>query len=111
MRRRRAKRRLAKPQRSPRRARPTSNLALCASWRGNKQGFPSPVSLRSPASIRGSLLIPLRNDLAKHTDFTFLVAMDRQSGHCLVMDRFNHLDPASPTATQGKLADLSAVTS
>ena len=31
-------------------------------------------------------------DLAKHTDFTVLIAMDRQSGHCLAMDRFNHLD-------------------
>jgi len=31
-------------------------------------------------------------DLAKHTDFTVLVAMDRKSGQCLAMDRFNHLD-------------------
>jgi phage FluMu gp28-like protein len=31
-------------------------------------------------------------DLAKHTDHTVLVAMDRRTGHCLDMDRFNHLD-------------------
>jgi hypothetical protein len=31
-------------------------------------------------------------DLAKHTDHTVLIAMDRKSGHCLEMDRFNHLD-------------------
>ena len=30
-------------------------------------------------------------DLAKHTDFTVLVAMDRKSGQCLAMDRFNNL--------------------
>lgn len=31
-------------------------------------------------------------DLAKHTDFTVLIAMDRKSGQCLAMDRFHHLD-------------------
>jgi hypothetical protein len=31
-------------------------------------------------------------DLAKHTDFTVLVAMDAETGQCLAMDRFNHLD-------------------
>ena len=31
-------------------------------------------------------------DLAKHSDFTVLIAMDRRTGACLDMDRFNHLD-------------------
>ena len=31
-------------------------------------------------------------DLAKHTDHTVLIAMDRKTGHCLDMERFNHLD-------------------
>lgn len=31
-------------------------------------------------------------DLAKHTDHTVLIAMDRKTGQCLEMDRFNHLD-------------------
>ena len=31
-------------------------------------------------------------DLAKHTDHTVLVSMDRKTGACLDMDRFNHLD-------------------
>ncbi len=31
-------------------------------------------------------------DLAKHTDYTVMVAMDRQSGHCFDMERFQHLD-------------------
>jgi len=31
-------------------------------------------------------------DLAKHTDHTVLIAMDRKTGHGLDMERFNHLD-------------------
>ncbi|MFH0879856.1 MAG: terminase family protein [Lentisphaerota bacterium] len=31
-------------------------------------------------------------DIAKHTDFTVLIAMDRLTGRCFDMDRFNHLD-------------------
>lgn len=31
-------------------------------------------------------------DLAKHQDHTVLIAMDRTSGDCLEMERFNHLD-------------------
>lgn len=31
-------------------------------------------------------------DLAKHSDFTVLIAMDRSTGHCLEMERFNQLD-------------------
>lgn len=31
-------------------------------------------------------------DLAKHDDFTVLIAMDRKSGACLDMERFNRLD-------------------
>jgi hypothetical protein len=31
-------------------------------------------------------------DVAKHTDFTVCIAMDRVTGHCFDMDRFNHLD-------------------
>lgn len=31
-------------------------------------------------------------DLAKHTDHTVLVAMDRKTGVCFDMERFNHLD-------------------
>jgi len=31
-------------------------------------------------------------DVAKHTDFTVLVAMDAETGVCFDMDRFNHLD-------------------
>jgi hypothetical protein len=31
-------------------------------------------------------------DVAKHADFTVLIAMDANSGRCLAMERFNHLD-------------------
>lgn len=31
-------------------------------------------------------------DLAKHTDYTVLIAMDRKTGGCIAWDRFNHLD-------------------
>ena len=31
-------------------------------------------------------------DVAKHTDFTVLIAMDADTGRCIAMDRFNHLD-------------------
>jgi len=31
-------------------------------------------------------------DIAKHTDFTVLIAMDRRTGRCFDMERFNHLD-------------------
>lgn len=31
-------------------------------------------------------------DLAKHSDFTVLIAMDRKTGACLDIARFNHLD-------------------
>ena len=31
-------------------------------------------------------------DVAKHTDFTVLIAMDAETGRCFAMDRFNHLD-------------------
>ncbi len=31
-------------------------------------------------------------DVAKHTDWTVLIAMDAETGLCFAMDRFNHLD-------------------
>jgi hypothetical protein len=31
-------------------------------------------------------------DVAKHTDFTVLIAMDAATGRCFAMERFNHLD-------------------
>jgi hypothetical protein len=31
-------------------------------------------------------------DVAKHTDFTVLIAMDAETGECVGMDRFQHLD-------------------
>ena len=31
-------------------------------------------------------------DVAKHTDFTVLIAMDAETGRCFAIDRFNHLD-------------------
>ena len=31
-------------------------------------------------------------DVAKHTDFTVLIAMDAETGECFAMDRFHHLD-------------------
>jgi hypothetical protein len=31
-------------------------------------------------------------DVAKHTDFTVLIAMEAETGRCFAMDRFNHLD-------------------
>jgi len=31
-------------------------------------------------------------DVAKHTDWTVLIAMDAETGRCFAMDRFNHLD-------------------
>ena len=31
-------------------------------------------------------------DVAKHTDWTVLIAMDAETGRCFAMERFNHLD-------------------
>jgi len=31
-------------------------------------------------------------DVAKHTDWTVLIAMDAETGRCIAMERFNHLD-------------------
>jgi hypothetical protein len=31
-------------------------------------------------------------DIAKHTDWTVLIAMDAETGRCFAMERFNHLD-------------------
>ncbi len=43
------------------------------------------------AMLRGRAVV-IGCDVAKHTDFTVLVAMDAESGVCLAMDRFNQLD-------------------
>ena len=55
--------------------------------------------------------IAISCDIAKHTDFTVLIAMDRTTGACVDRERFNRLDPTSPSATSGMLADLSALAS
>lgn len=44
----------------------------------------------SPPSQSAEVVIGC--DLAKHTDHTVLVSMDRKTGACLEMERFNHLD-------------------
>lgn len=44
----------------------------------------------TPVSSRSRVLIGC--DLAKHTDFTVLIAMDGLTGRCFDTDRFNHLD-------------------
>jgi hypothetical protein len=45
---------------------------------------------KANALVRRQIVIGC--DVAKHTDFTVLVAMDAATGVCLDMERFNHLD-------------------
>ena len=50
-----------------------------------------PSSLTHDSSlITGPVVIGC--DVAKHTDFTVLIAMDSKTGRCFDMERFNHLD-------------------
>ena len=42
--------------------------------------------------IKASGRVIIGCDLAKHTDFTVLIAMDAATGGCLAMDRFNQID-------------------
>lgn len=44
----------------------------------------------APPHITGDVVIGC--DLAKHTDFTVLIAMDRKSGHAIELSRFNKLN-------------------
>ncbi len=46
--------------------------------------------LPAPATRTDDVVIGC--DLAKHTDHTVLIAMDRKTGQCLEMERFNQLD-------------------
>jgi hypothetical protein len=48
--------------------------------------------LPDDAPLPARPLIGVGCDIAKHTDWTVLIAMDRKTGRCLAMDRFNHLD-------------------
>ncbi|MDA0232558.1 MAG: hypothetical protein O3C69_03630 [Chloroflexi bacterium] len=45
----------------------------------------TPVRSEKPRFVIGC-------DVAKHTDFTVLIAMDERSGDCHAIERFNHLD-------------------
>jgi hypothetical protein len=45
----------------------------------------TPVRSQKPRFVIGC-------DVAKHTDFTVLIAMDERTGDCHAIDRFNHLD-------------------
>jgi hypothetical protein len=53
--------------------------------------------LFDPAALSKEQGAPSRNviigcDVAKHTDWTVLIAMDAETGRCFDMERFNHLD-------------------
>ncbi len=53
--------------------------------------------LFDPAALSKEQRAPSRNviigcDVAKHTDWTVLIAMDAETGRCFDMERFNHLD-------------------
>jgi hypothetical protein len=53
--------------------------------------------LFDPAALSREQGSPCRNviigcDVAKHTDWTVLIAMDAETGRCFDMERFNHLD-------------------
>ncbi|MEI6150792.1 MAG: terminase family protein [bacterium] len=53
--------------------------------------------LFDPAALSMEQRSPSRNviigcDVAKHTDWTVLIAMDAETGRCFDMERFNHLD-------------------
>jgi hypothetical protein len=53
--------------------------------------------LFDPAALSMEHGVPSRSvvigcDIAKHTDWTVLIAMDAETGRCFAMERFNHLD-------------------
>ncbi len=53
--------------------------------------------IREHATTKDTKITKVRNmvigcDVAKHTDFTVLIAMDERTGDCHAIDRFNHLD-------------------
>jgi hypothetical protein len=52
--------------------------------------MPTPSGLQTPDS--GLRTASVGCDLAKHTDFTVLVALDAATGQGIAMERFNHLD-------------------
>ena len=49
----------------------------------------SDAEVLRPAKVRD---VVIGCDVAKHTDFTVLIAMDAETGRCIAMERFNHLD-------------------
>jgi hypothetical protein len=49
----------------------------------DENGSPKPEYIRN---------VVIGCDVAKHTDWTVLIAMDAETGRCFAMDRFNHLD-------------------
>ena len=46
----------------------------------------------SPVNSDQCRYVVIGCDVAKHTDWTVLIAMDAETGRCFAMDRFNHLD-------------------
>ncbi len=46
----------------------------------------------SAKPLYGTRRIVIGCDVAKHTDWTVLVAMDTESGRCIAKERFNHLE-------------------
>ena len=57
------------------------NIDLCLVK--DENGSPKPEYIRN---------VVIGCDVAKHTDWTVLIAMDAETGRCFAMDRFNHLD-------------------
>ena len=58
----------------------------------NAVGLTTKDTKGTKAYALGRRHIVIGCDVAKHTDFTVLVAMDAETGVCLEMDRFNQLD-------------------
>ena len=56
----------------------------------NIEGCLLPPERCAPADGRHSVIIGC--DIAKHTDWTVLIAMDAETGRCFAKDRFNMLD-------------------
>ena len=50
------------------------------------------ISEQEAIAATGARQVVIGCDVAKHTDWTVLIAMDAESGRCFAMERFNQLD-------------------
>ena len=50
------------------------------------------ISEQEAMAATGARQVVIGCDIAKHTDWTVLIAMDAESGRCIAMERFNQLD-------------------